>query len=360
MYNNNIYYYWRIFIYYFIILNLFLLEYKIYYYRYGLYQYVINPIEIVKDIFIFSSIKEENRVRIILFVNIINNITLLNNMNCIFKGNIITQSRMILKQYISLHEKYYNLFCFIPTNIKNYNLYIANSRVSLYNNLNKLVGKYNLLFCLTTLFSYNNTKRFSEFVEYYINFGVDKFIVYNTNCSKQMEELLRYYVNLNIMDIILDNFTHNLYEMKRFHVWKHNDCFHKYKHFAKKIIFTDHDEIIYSPIYKNGNLLFSHLNQSAASYHFYPKLKITYGKGFFHSGNYSICPFKSWKFVINNPLCVLHVTVHDVILKRKCFKERVAFSIGYVLHGRNEPSYHAKSCKNWIFENTSQYSSHKT
>lgn len=99
-----------------------------------------------------------------------------------------------------------------------------------------------------------------------------------------------YYKSLNLLDVIYDNFSHNLYEKKRFHLWKHNDCFHRYKYNANRIIFTDHDEIIHSPYSRNSKELFSHINTDASSFFFFPKLTITNGKGFFLSGNYFICP----------------------------------------------------------------------
>lgn len=341
----------KIYFCYLYIIIFFLCELNIYYYKFNIYTNVLNPIEIQEKVFIFSSVLDKNRLRILLFINTINKSQLLENINCIFTGNKVLYSKTILVQYKAVHEKYYNLFCNIPNSkIEKYNIYISNKKIMFFNNF-KSIGKYSLLFCLTTVFSYNNTKRFIEFIEYYRNFGVDQFIVYNTNCSNQIEDIFKYYINLRIMDVIYDNFTHNLYEKKRFHSWKHNDCFHKYKYTAKRIIFTDHDEIIYSPLYSKGDAFFSHLNQNAASYHFYPKLTITNGKGFFQNGYYSICPYKLWKYVINNPLCILHVTIHSVILERKCFKETVPISLGYILHARNKPSYHAKACKNWTFEN---------
>lgn len=343
----------RISFYTIIFMYLYLFEYHLLCYKSNLYKYILNPIEILDDVYIFSSILDKNRIRIILFMNNKNITDSLKNISCTIIGSKVLYSILLFRQYKILHEKYYNLLCDIQFDYKQkYNLHISNKQVSLYNNYQN-PGKYNLLFCLTTLFSYNNTKRFIEFIEYYRNFGVDKFIIYNTNCSKEIEQIYKHYKQNGVMDIIYDNFTHMLYEIKRFHIWKHNDCFHRYKYSANRIIFTDHDEIIYSPLYNTSNSFFSHLNQNAASYHFYPKLIITHGKGFFGSGNYSICPYKLWKFVINIPICVLHVAIHDVVLKRKCFKERVPINLGYVLHARNIPSYHAKACKNWTYEKIS-------
>lgn len=243
------------------------------------------------------------------------------------------------------------MFCIIPYDKVDYNnIFISNIHIPLSNNYLD-IKKYNLLFCLTTLFSYSNTYRFLEFLEYYRSFGVDKFVVYNTNCSKKVKSILFYYSKIGILDIIYDNLTHNLYEKKRFHVWKQNDCFYRYKYAAKRIIFTDHDEIIYSPAYKQTMLY--HLNNKAAVYFFYPKLTITHGKGFFEEGNYSICPNMKWKFIINNCNCILQVIVHDVLLKRNryCYKETIPLNKGYVIHARNEESRHSKVCKGWFFEN---------
>lgn len=249
-----------------------------------------------------------------------------------------------------VHEKYCNLICDIPNNFKeHYNVYISNKRLSLYSY--KTVKKFNLLFCLTTLFNYNNSDRFLEFIEYYRNFGVEKFVIYNTNCSKRIEKILIFYSKLGLIDIIKDNLNHYIFEKKRFHVWKQNDCLYRYKYNAKRIIFTDHDEIIYSPVY-SGNSIFLHLNNKASIFLFYPKLTITNGKGFFLKGNYSLCPNMRWKFIINKPDCILQVVVHDVILKinNKCFKETVPIVKGYVLHARNEESRHSKICNKWNIE----------
>lgn len=314
----------------------------------SVYNSVLNPIEINDRLFIFSSFLERN--------NIIRTIAysekyIRNYLYCEFNSTYNYLSKIKIINYKAVHEKYYNFMCEIPINITPIHFYLLKNKINIFNNHNKRI-KFNLLFCLTMFYSYNDTVRFIEFIEYYINFGVDKFVIYNTNCSVNIENILKYYNNKGVMDIIYDNFTHNIYERKKFHVWKQNDCFYRYKYYAKRMIFTDHDEIIYSPKYRESGDLFSHFSHQAASYHFYPKLTITYGKGFFINGFYSICPNDSWKFIINRCEYILQVVVHDVILtnSKNCYKEKVSLSNGYVIHARNQPSRHSKVCKKWKYE----------
>lgn len=195
----------------------------------------------MKGCYIFSSIKDTKRIKIILFMNenIYNKSD--NIIFCNYYGVKKYQSRAYIVHYSSVHEKYFNLFCDLSSHaIDIKNMYIANKNVELFNP--------------------DNTNRFIEFIEYYRNFGADKFIVHNTNCSKSMI----------------------YYEKKRFHLWKHNDCFHRYKYYSKRIIFTDHVEIIHSSLYSNSASLFTHLNNKSSSFFFFPKLTITKGKGFFY------------------------------------------------------------------------------
>lgn len=313
-----------------------------------IYNIILNPIKIFTRFYVFSTFAEDNICRILVYYE---NSTSINSFYKYFRINGYNRKIKVIN-YRGVHDYYYNILFSMPNYIDSNYLQINNKSVFINNRIyNRIIRKYKLLFCLTTLFDYNRTDRFIEFVEYYKYFGVDKFVVYVTNCSTEIQDTLLYYKSKHVMDIIFDNFTHNIYEKKRFHVWKQNDCFFRYKSFSENMIFTDHDEIIYSPIYKTSKDLLSHINSKASSYHFYPLLTITNGKGFFYSNNYSLCPNVSWKFIIKRSSCVDQVVVHDVIMKSNssCFRKIIKPDIGYVLHARNSHSRHSKLCKIWKY-----------
>lgn len=160
----------------------------VYYSNNSLYNIILNPIEIDKELFIFSSILERSRIRILLFLNNLdyNQSDKNKNLYCYFKELRSTNPyKSHLVRYSAVHNKYYNLFCNIPTNSNLSYFYVSNKQIWIFSNYK--FKKYNLLFCLTTMFNYNRTNRFIEFIEYYRNFGVDKFIIYITNCSKQIK-----------------------------------------------------------------------------------------------------------------------------------------------------------------------------
>lgn len=324
-------------------------HFKIYKQR-SIYSSILYPLEIEKGIYLFSAFLERRELRLITYNKKFCNYSVTITMNFSFNSfKIYTTSGV---NYKGVHNNYWN-YIFKFSREENYSnkIYSSNNRLIPINTIN-IRSKYKLILCLTTLFSYDNKYRFIEFIEYYRYFGVEKLVVYNTNCSNDIKKILIYYKKIGLMDIIFDNYTHNLFEPKRFHVWKQNDCFYRYKYSAEKMIFTDHDEIIYSPLYNTSYDFFSHLNYKASTFHFYPKLTITFGKGFFNTGYYTICPNDPWKFIINQPLCILQVVVHDIILRRnrKCFKEIVSTEVGYILHARNLPSTCSWRCKNWSLE----------
>lgn len=292
--------------------------------------------KIIRDIYIFSSFfnPAKNNLIIILYALNSSNSTL-SKLNQVLKQNMTFTS---INYY---HYKYSNNKCYINAILK-FNKFINFKDSSLSKSVTYLDNysskkKYNSVLCITTFINYKRANQLKIFIQHYIKLGINLFVVYKTNCSEPVEKILKLYQRLGLLKIIYIDYQQSINKFKYgnyLHVWKHNDCFHRYKLYSSHILFFDQDELLKLPFinYRGYDIYF-----------FYSLLNVSKD----NKNKYSICPSVHWKYIIYNTKCVNYVDIHLINIKRKCKIKYIDYSNNYILHNRKEYPWYFNKCKYW-------------